>query len=73
MCKFAPCLRNSTRAVYDLHICVWLIYPSYPRPTPIWPCSSVGRVTMTGSGGGGFKFHQGQRIFLSLRVGQFPF
>ena len=41
-------------------------------PTTIWPCSSVGRVTVIYSGDRWFESHQGQRFFF-LHMGPFPF
>ena len=41
---------------------------NFPRPTPISPCSSVGRATVICSGGRGFQSHQGQRFFLFCSV-----
>ena len=43
------------------------------KTVPIWPCSSVGRATVIYSGGHGIESHRGQRFFLFLRVGPFPF
>ena len=34
-----------------------------PRPATIWPCSSVGRVTVICSGGREVESHRGKRIF----------
>ena len=52
-----PSLTCSFTANYHLN---------FPRPAPVWPCSSVGRATVTCSEGRGFKPHQGQRFILLL-------
>ena len=48
---------------------------NYPRSAPIWSCSSVGRATVIcySDGSRGFESNRGQRYFLFLRVGPFPF
>ena len=46
---------------------------TYPRPAPVWPCSSVCSATVICSGGRGFECNRGQRLLLFLRVGPFPF
>ena len=38
---------------------------NFPRLVPIWPCSSVGKVTVIRSGGRGFEPHRGQILFSS--------
>ena len=50
-----PSLMCSFAANYHLN---------FPRPAPIWPCSSIGRATVSCSGGRGFESLRGQR-FLS--------
>ena len=44
-----------------------------PQPAPIWPCSSVTRVTVICSDSCGFESHRGRRFFLFLCVDPFPF
>ena len=46
---------------------------NFPQPAPIWPCSSFDRATVICSGSRRFEPHWGQRYFLFLRVGPFPF
>ena len=38
----------------------------FPRPAPVWPCSSVGGATVIKPEGRGFKSHPGQSFPLSL-------
>ena len=38
----------------------------FPRPAPVWPCSSVGGAAVIKLEGRGFKSHPGQRFPLSL-------
>ena len=59
-----PSLTCSLAANYHLN---------FPRPAPIWPCSSVGRAMVICSGGLGFDPHRGQRFSFFLRVGPFSF
>ena len=60
-----PSLMCSFAANYHLN---------FPRPAPIWPCSSVGRATVIRSGGRGFESHWGQiRMSVFSRVGRVPF
>ena len=51
-------LTCSFAAIYHLN---------FPRPAPVWPCSSVGRATLICSGGRGFESHrdQSEALFLS--------
>ena len=55
-----PSITCSFAATYNLN---------FPRPAPIWPCSSVGRALVICSGGREFESQRGQRFFLFDRVG----
>ena len=46
---------------------------NFPRPAPIWPCSSVGRATVICSRGRGFESHRCQRFFLLSPCGSISF
>ena len=59
-----PSITCSFAATYNLN---------FPRPAPIWPCSSVGRALVICSGGREFESQRGQRFFLFDPVGPFPF
>ena len=43
------------------------------KPANLAVCSSVGRATVINTMGHGFEPHRGQKLFLFLPVGRFPF
>ena len=58
-----PSLTCSSAANYHL---------TFPRPAPMWPCSSFGRATVICSGRRGFEPHRGQ-IFSLFPCGPISF
>ena len=63
---------SNTKIIFIFKYCISL-YPVVKYLVSKRPCSSVGKATVICSGGRMFEPHRGQRFFLFLRVGPFPF